>query len=153
MNQLKSLAENMGLMPIDLVRAAVKGLLSASKSNNGKVELPLHVRTKKEEAAWAYVCNAVTAIDCDSDAEDIEKSFLNLVATADSYALAAGLSETVEHVADKFSHDSATGQTTRTTTIIGGTAAGKNALPKKQADELIDASRVASTVAKKKPTK
>ncbi len=60
MNQLKSLAESVDLMPIDLVRAAVKAVLKASKSNAGTIELPFHVTTKEEERARTSLNDAVS---------------------------------------------------------------------------------------------
>ncbi len=95
--QLKLLAESVGLMPIDLVRAAVKGLLIAAKSNKGKVELPLHVRTKEEEAAWAQICRELTHVANQIPPDEyLVGSFLHLVDLMDTYAATASMPQKVE---------------------------------------------------------
>lgn len=56
---LHELAASLGLLPIDLVRASVRGLLTAAKAGGGKITLPLHVRTSYEESHWARVAQAM----------------------------------------------------------------------------------------------
>jgi hypothetical protein len=95
--QLKLLAESVGLMPIDLVRAAVKGLLIAAKSNQGKIELPLHVRTKAEEAAWASICRELTHVANEIPADEyLVGNFFHLVDLMDTYAATAYMPQKVE---------------------------------------------------------
>jgi hypothetical protein len=95
MKQLKSLADNANLMPIDLVRAAVKAILKAAEANDGKIELPIHVRTKGEESAWARICNSIEGMNLFEDDDSLPDGYFNLVAAAAIYAEIASMPDKV----------------------------------------------------------
>ena len=55
--QLKEISENVGLMQIDIVRAAVRAVLVAAKENGGTLEFPMVIVSKQRAAK-----NAMSAL-------------------------------------------------------------------------------------------
>ena len=60
--EIEKLSAQFGLLPADIVRAAVQAVLVAVKANGGKIELPLHVRTRAEEDTWKVIARKVLAV-------------------------------------------------------------------------------------------
>jgi hypothetical protein len=97
---LIALGEEIGLLPADIIRAAIKAVLKAAKSNGGKLELPLHVRTKEEEMVWRKALSKIDMMLTDEaigvppsypPLTVIEQYIPNLLNTLEEYGMASDL--------------------------------------------------------------